>query len=150
MTPLNASWLVKACVVLHNRCIDWGLRKLRRGHNRDPEHEMNIQVRAHMRFTRYNREISAEEVPPERERYGSTHDGIVRRARYVFKNYGGPVPRGGVQGRQRGVGDHARGRGRGCGAPADERVGGPIRAGCVHRRGRGRGRGRAGGPNGVH
>ena len=125
--------------MLHNRCIDWGLRKLRRGQNRDPEHEMNIQVRAHMRFTRYNREITAEEVPPERERY-------------VFKNYGGPVPRGGVHGRQRGVGDRAHGRGRGRGAPADEHVGGPIRAGHVLRRGRGRGRGcgRAGGPNGVH
>ena len=71
MTPLNASWLVKACVVLHNRCLDWGLRKLRRSQNRDPEHEMNIQVRAHMRFTRYNLEITAEELPPERERYGS-------------------------------------------------------------------------------
>ena len=43
----------------------------------------------------YNREITAEELPTERERYGSTHEGIVRRAQYVFKNYGGPVPTGG-------------------------------------------------------
>ena len=70
----------------------------------------------------------------------------MRRAQYVFKNYGGPTPQQGVLGRQRGRG---RGRGRGHGrraADAQERVGGPIRGGRVERRGRGqagaRGRGR--------
>ena len=112
MTPLHASWLVKACIVLHNRCIDWGLRKLKRGQNRDLEHEMDIQVRAHMRFTMYNQEIAEEDLPDEAERYGATNEGIVRRAQYVFKNYGGPTPQQGVLGRQRG---RVRRRGRGQG-----------------------------------
>ena len=150
MTPLHASWLVKACIVLHNRCIDWGLRKLKRGQNRDPEREMDIQVRAHMRFTMYNQEIAEEDLPDEAERYGAANEGIVRRAQYVFKNYGGPTPQQGVLGRQRGPGrGRGRGQGRGRGrraADAQERVGGPIRGGRVEWRGRGqagaRGRGR--------
>ena len=76
MTPLHASLLVKACIVLHNRCIDWGLRKPNRGQNRDPEHEINIQVRAHMRFTMYNQEIAEENLPDGPERYGTTNESI--------------------------------------------------------------------------
>ena len=36
MDPLQASWLVKACCVLHNRCFEWGLHKLMPGQNQDP------------------------------------------------------------------------------------------------------------------
>ena len=127
MTPLRASWLVKACGVLHNRCIDWGLRNMRRGQNRDPEHKMNIQVWALMQFNRYNQEIREDKLPSERQSYGSTHKGIVRPAQYVFKNYGGPVPSGGVHRRQRE--GCRRGHGHGCDSPGDERVGGPIHSG---------------------
>ena len=109
---------------------------------------MNIQVRAHMRFTMYNREIAEEDLPDEAERYGSTNEGIVRRAQYVFKNYGWPTPQQGVLGRQRGRG-RGRGQGRGHGrhaADAQVRDGGPIRGGHVERHGCGqagaRGRGR--------
>ena len=137
MMPLHDSWLVKACIVLHNRCLDWGLRKLKRGQNYNPEHEMNIQVRAQMRFTMYNREIAAEDLPDESERYGATKEGIVRRAQYVFKNYGGPTPQQGVLGRQRVLGrGRGQGRGRGCRATdAQERVGEPILGGRVEWRG---------------
>ena len=137
MTPLHASWLVKACIILHNRCIDWGLRKLKRGQNCNPEHEMNIQVRAHMHFTMYNREIAAEDLPDEAERYGATNEGIVRRAQYVFKNYGRPTPQQGVLGWQRGRGrgrGQEQGRGRRA-ADAQEHIRGPIRGGRVERRG---------------
>ena len=81
MTLLHASWLVKACVVLHNSCIDWGLRKLKRGQNHDSDHEMNIQVRVHMCFTQYNQKIAEDDLLEERETYGSTHVGSVRRAK---------------------------------------------------------------------
>ena len=92
---------------------------------------MNIQVCAHMRFTMYNQEIAEEDLQDEAERYGPTNEGIVRRAQYVFKNYGGPTPQQGVLGPQHGRG-HGRGRGqwrgRGrCAADAQERVRGPIR-----------------------
>ena len=108
---------------------------------------MNIQVHAHMRFTMYNRDIAAEDLPDEAETYGMTNEGIVRRAQCVFKNYGGPTPQQGVLGRQRGR-RWGRGQGRGCGcraADAQECVGGPIRGGRVEWRGGGqagaRGRG---------
>ena len=92
-----------------------------------------------MCFTMYNQEIAEEDLPDEAERYGKTNEGIVRRAQYVFKNYGRPTPQQGVLGRQRG-----RGCGRGQGlrrvrrpADAQERVGGPIRGGRVEQHGRG-------------
>ena len=44
MDPLQASWLVKACCVLHNRCLDWGIRKLKPGENRDPTMEADTLV----------------------------------------------------------------------------------------------------------
>ena len=98
----------------------------------------------------YNEEIAEEDLPDEAERYCATNEGIVRRAQYVFKNYGGPTLQQGVLGRQRARGrGRGRGQGRGRGrraADAQERVGGPIRGGRVARRGRGqagaRGRGR--------
>lgn len=95
MTPLHASWLVKACCVLHNRCIDWKLRKLRPGQNRDPDLEMEIRVRALSRFRRNNRHILTGEFTanPESEyQPGSTPEGVYRRQLIIQKRYGGPPP----------------------------------------------------------
>ena len=50
MPPLEASCLVKACCVLHNRCLDWGLHRIRPGMNKDPQYENNIQALACQRF----------------------------------------------------------------------------------------------------
>lgn len=140
MTPLKASWLIKACVVLHNRCLDWGLRKLKRGQNRDPEYEMNIQVRAHMRFTRYNRDIAQEQLPPEPQRYGTTNEGIVRRAQYVFTNYGGQAPEVSLRGRPRS--GRGRGRGRNRSVASEGTPAGTSRGSQTQRRGSRLSRGR--------
>ena len=108
--------------MLHNRCLDWGLRKLKPGQNRDPDIEMLIRVNAHSRFTRQNRHLAEEgqlgdeEAP---ENHGPTAAGIFRRNHYIHRNYVGdppaPLP--------------VRGRGCGCGR------------GCGRGGGRGRGRG---------
>ena len=101
--------------MLQNRCLDWGLRKLKPGQNRDPDIEMLIRVNAHSRFTRQNRHLAEErqlgdeEAP---ENHGPTAAGIFRRDQYIHRNYGGdppaPLP---VRGRGYGRG-HGRGRGR--------------------------------------
>ena len=93
MPPLEASWLVKACCVLHNRCIDWGLRRMRPGKNKDPEHENKIQNLAHRRFLTANqREVDSDDdgdhdVTQVRE---VALEGIQRCKLYIHKNYGGP------------------------------------------------------------
>ena len=119
MDPLQASWLVKACCVLHNRCLDWGLHKLKPGQNCDPTMEVDILVEAAGRFQEANQGIEDDILPddtPPRRNYGPTHAGVVRRQTYIHSNYGGPAPqnvgRGTGRGRGRGRG-HGRGRGRG-------------------------------------
>ena len=65
MEPLEASWLVRACVVLHNMCIDWGLQALKPEDSYDPEIELDIQQEAAKRFLRslkQNRDRSVLEV----------------------------------------------------------------------------------------
>ena len=122
MPPLEASWLVKACCVLHNRCFDWGLRKLRPGQNKDPDYENQIQTLARRRFLKYNRQ-DQEDMDDEDDHDVSlqrniTYDGIMKRKMYIHRNYGGPRPevarvrRGRGRGARGGV-CQARGRGRG-------------------------------------
>ena len=62
MDPLQASWLVKACCVLHNRCLDWGLRKLKPGENRDPTMEADILVQAAERFRDANEGVGEDDA----------------------------------------------------------------------------------------
>ena len=121
MHPLEASWLVKACCILHNRCLDWGLRKLKPGQNRDPTNEMDILVEAAERFEKENGAIDNDDLPDDpspRGNYGPTHAGVIRRQTYIHRNYGGPPPATGCRGRGRGRGrggGRVRGRGRGQG-----------------------------------
>lgn len=119
MEPLQASWLVKACCILHNRCLDWGLRKIPPGQHIDPEHEAGIQKEAQQRFEEHNKGIDAENVPEgvDASDLGPTREGIARRDRYIYYRYGGARPatldrvtRGRGRGARRGRG---RGRGRG-------------------------------------
>ena len=117
MDPLQASWLLKACYVLHNHFLDWGLRKLKPSQNRDPTMEADILVEATERFQQENEGIQDDDLPddpPPRANYGPTHAGVVRRQSYIHRNYGGPAPAKVGGGRDRGCG---RGccRGRGCG-----------------------------------
>ena len=53
MEPLEAPWLVRACVVLHNMCIDWGLQALKPEDSYDPEIEQDIQEEAAKQFLRF-------------------------------------------------------------------------------------------------
>ena len=110
MDPLPASWLTEACCVLHNLCIDWGVRELRSGENKDPEIEQLIQEEAGLRFARaMRRAATARNQPSAPVRERNTRrliEGQVKRARYIYFNYGGPrptirVPRQRAQGRQR-------------------------------------------------
>ena len=95
MEPLEASWLVRACVVLHNMCIDWGLQALKPEDSYDPEIELDVQQEAAKRFLRslkQNRDRSVLEVND------------------IFHNhFGGPQPQGAAFPGCRG----GRGRGRG-------------------------------------
>ena len=52
MDPLEASWLIRACAVLHNMCIDWGMQSLKPRDAHDPEIELQIQTEAANRFLR--------------------------------------------------------------------------------------------------
>ena len=94
---------------------------------------MNIQVCAHMRFMQHNSQVQEVEIADERETYGPTHPGLVGRAQYIFKKYGGPKPGEGVWGPASRGRACVRGRGRGRGGSTEEPVGGPIRVGRVTR-----------------
>ena len=48
---------MKACCVLHNMCIDWGLRKLPPGQNKDPDHERDIRIDAQRLLNKHNPDI---------------------------------------------------------------------------------------------
>ena len=106
---------------MHNRCLDWGLRKLKPGENCDPTYEMDILVEAAEHFEKENGAIDDNEIPddpPPRRNYGPTHAGVIRRQSYIHRNYGGPPPTTGCCGRGRGRGrggGRARGRGHGQG-----------------------------------
>ena len=52
MEPLEASWLIRAYVVLHNLCLDWGLHAVKSKDCYDPEIEPKIQQEAAKRFLR--------------------------------------------------------------------------------------------------
>ena len=96
MEPLEASWLVRACVVLHNMCIDWGLQALKPEDSYDPEIELDIQQEAAKR--------------PSRKRDREEYLAGVRRRNDIFHNhFGGPQPKGAAFPGRRG----GRGRGRG-------------------------------------
>ena len=112
MEPLEASWLVRACVVLHNMCIDWGLQALKPEDSYDPEIELDIQQEAAKRFLRslkQNRDRSVLEVrrrKRDREEYLA---GVCRRNDIFHNHFGGPQPKGAAFPGRRG----GRGRGRG-------------------------------------
>ena len=88
MPPLEASWLVKACCVLHNRCIDWELRRMRPGKNKDPEHENKIQKLARRRFLAANQQLVDSDDDGDHDATQArevTLDGILRRKLYIHK-----------------------------------------------------------------
>ena len=84
MDPLQVSWLVKACCVLHNHCLDWGLRKLKPRQNIDPTVEADILVKtAERRSKSGKKDDQLNEDAPPRGNYGPTHVGVVRRVAQV-------------------------------------------------------------------
>ena len=65
LESLEASWLIQACVVLHNMCIEWGLQALKPKDSHDPEIELKIQqevVKQFLRSLPQNRDRSVVEV----------------------------------------------------------------------------------------
>ena len=93
MEPLQASWLFVACCVLHNLCVDWGVSKLSRLYNQDPNIEREIQRTARRRFRRAVRNISEDDVPsvPPRTPTGSNYqEGLAKRVEVMFRYFGGP------------------------------------------------------------
>ena len=52
MDPLEASWLIRACAVLHNMCIVVGMQSLKPRDAHDPEIEIKIMTEAANRFLR--------------------------------------------------------------------------------------------------
>ena len=120
MDPQQASWLVKACcgIVLHNWCLDLGIRKLKPGENRDPTMEAEILIEEAERFRDANEGVGDDDSPAAaapRVNCGPTYASVVRRLTYVHRNYGGPPPPNGGGGKGRGPG-HGCGRGRGRGS----------------------------------
>ena len=69
LPPLQASWIVKACCVLHNMCLDWGLRKLRPGQNKDPDHELDIRIEAQKLFNKHNPHLNPDNISQTEEVY---------------------------------------------------------------------------------
>ena len=95
MEPLEASWLVRACVVLHNMCIDWELQALKPEDSYDPEIELDIQQEAakwFLRSLKQNRDRSVLEVR-RRKRDREEYLAGVRLRNDIFHNhFGGPQP----------------------------------------------------------
>ena len=113
---------MKACCVLHNMCIDWGLRKLPPGQNQDPDHEREICIEAQRLFNKHNPGIDIDNIPQteeiHHEDYGPTHRGLLRRRQYIYSHYGGPAPQYQLEPRPPRRGGRGRGRGRGQGRGA--------------------------------
>ena len=101
-------------------CLDWGLRKLRPGQNKDRDHELDIRVEAQKLFNKHNPNLNPDNLSQTeevyQEDYGPTHlaIGLLRRRQYIYSQYGGPRPEYQLEPRPPGRG-HGRGRGRGRG-----------------------------------
>ena len=86
MEPLEASWLIRACVVLHNMCIDWGLQALKPEDSYDPEIKLDIQQEVAKQFLRslkQNRDRSVVEVR-SRKRDREEYLAGVRRRNHIL------------------------------------------------------------------
>ena len=97
MEPLEASWLVRACVVLHNMCIDWGLQALKPEDSYDPEIELDIQQVAAKRLLRSLKENRDRSVLEVRHRKWNREEYLAevgRRNNIFHNNFGGPQPQG--------------------------------------------------------
>ena len=90
MEPLEASWLVRACVVLHNMCIDWGLQALKPEDSYDPEIELDIQQEAAKRFLwslKQNRDRSVLEVRRRKQDKGGVPGWSVSAQRHLPQSF---------------------------------------------------------------
>ena len=138
--------------VLHNMCLDWGLRKLRPGQNKDPDHELDIRVEAQKLFNKHNPHLNPDNLTQTeevyQEDYGPTHLGLLCRRQYIYSQYGGPHPEYQLEPRPPGRGlGRGRGRGRGRGGGGVDTAGSSLNTssrGGARVRGRGRGRGGGG------
>ena len=95
MEPLEVSWLIRACVVLHNLCLDWGLQAVKPKDCYDPEIELEIQQEAAKRFLRalqQNRDRSVLEVRHRKRDMADYLAGLRRRNLIYHQYFGGPEP----------------------------------------------------------
>ena len=91
MEPLEASWLVWACVVLHN----WGLQALKPEDSFDPEIEQEIHqetAKQFLRLLKQNRDRSVLEVHRRKRDREEYLTGVRRRNRIFHHQFSGPQP----------------------------------------------------------
>ena len=95
MEPLEASYLVVACCVLHNMCIEWGVSELSPMNNEDPDLEVKIQLNALSSFLEARQHIIANRVPREHrvpKNMSNSVQGNYRRQMIIHRYHGGPAP----------------------------------------------------------
>ena len=95
MDPLEASYLVVACCVLHNMCIEWGVSELSPMNNADPDLEVQIQIDALSSFLEARKDILQNRVPKKHRvpKDKSNHvKGNYRRQMIIHRYHGGPAP----------------------------------------------------------
>ena len=120
MEPLEASWLIRACVVLYNMCIDWGLQALKPEDSYDPEIELEIQQKS-KRFLRFlrslkqNRDRSVLEVRRRKRDQEQYLTGVRRRNDIFHNQFGGPQPQAAAFPGHKGGRGRSRGARRGAG-----------------------------------
>ena len=93
MDPLEASWLIRACAVLHNMCIDWGMQSLKPRDAHDPEIELKIQTEATNRFLRALRAARNRNGPHVKHLQRKRDDyiaGLNKRNPILQTYFGGP------------------------------------------------------------
>ena len=130
-------------------CLDWSLRKLRPGQNKDPDHELDIRVEAQKLLNKHNPHLNPDNLSQTeevyQEDYGPTHLGLLRRRQYIYSQYGGPGPEYQLEPRPPGrARDRDRGLGRGRGGGGVDTAGSTLNTssrGGACARGRGRGGG---------
>ena len=132
-------------------CLDWVLRKMSPGQNKDPDHELDIRVEAQKLFNKHNPHLNPDNLTQTeevyQEDYGPTHLGLLRRRQYIYSQYGGPSPEYQREPRPPGRGcGRGRGRGRGSGDGGVDTAGSTLNTSSSGgARGRECGRGRGGG-----
>ena len=111
LPPLQAGWIVKAFCMLHNMCIDWGLRKLHPRQNNEPYHERDIHINGQRLFNKHNPDIDIVNIPKTEEAYhedyGPTQRGLLCCQEYIW----GPPPQYQLEPRPPRRGGHGLGRG---------------------------------------